>query len=294
MRGVSDGALLESADAETRQLALTRIRATGATVVRIPVDWRELVSPSPPPGFDPTDPSDRSYHFDRLDEAVRSAVAAGAAPTLVVSHAPPFAEAPGRWPFAYQGSWAPDPQALQAFAQALARRYDGAFPDPRMPGQGLPQVKYFQAWNEPNLARYLEPQWVAERRPLERVLAAALPAVAQRLLRRRQAGGAERRRDHRRRRARRRPGGRRAYGSGDVPDLAAVPHRRRPPGTGPVSGTAPLRRARIPPVVGGRPQSGRGFLAGRVDRRRRQGHAPAAARRGAGHGASRRSRSRCG
>ncbi len=83
-------------------------------------------------------------------------------PTLVVSHAPPFAEAPGRWPFAYQGSWAPDPQALQAFAQALARRYDGAFPDPRMPGRNLPQVGYFQAWNEPNLARYLEPQWVAE------------------------------------------------------------------------------------------------------------------------------------
>ncbi len=162
VRGVSDGRLLESADAETRALALTRIRATGSTVVRIPVDWRELVSPSPPPGFDPTDPSDRSYHFDRLDEAVRSAVSHGAAPTLVVSHAPPFAEAPGRWPFAYQGSWAPDPQALRAFAQALATRYDGAFPDPRMPGQNLPRVSYFQAWNEPNLARYLEPQWVAE------------------------------------------------------------------------------------------------------------------------------------
>ena len=162
VRGVSDGGLLESADAETRELALTRIRETGAAVVRIPVDWRELVSPSPPPGFDPADPADRAYHFERLDEAVRSAVAAGFAPTLVVSHAPPFAEAPGRWPFAFQGSWAPSSEALQAFAQALARRYDGAFPDPRMPGQNLPQVKYFQAWNEPNLARYLEPQWIAE------------------------------------------------------------------------------------------------------------------------------------
>ena len=29
-------------------------------------------------------------------------------------------------------------------------------------GRGLPRVRLFQAWNEPNLARYLEPQWVAE------------------------------------------------------------------------------------------------------------------------------------
>ena len=160
VRGVSDGVLLESADPGTRALALARIRAAGATVVRIPVDWHELVSAGPPAGFDPSDPADRSYHFARLDEAVRSAVSAGLAPILVVSHAPPFAEAPGRWPFAFPGTWAPSPQALQAFALALARRYDGSFPDPVRPGSMLPEVKYFQAWNEPNLARYLEPQWV--------------------------------------------------------------------------------------------------------------------------------------
>jgi len=162
VRGISDGVLLESAGPETRALALARIRATGATVVRIPVDWRELVSSGPPAGFDPADPADRAYRFARLDEAVRSAASAGLVPILVVSHAPDFAEAPDRWPFAYRGSWAPSPEALQAFAQALARRYDGSFPDPRTPGQALPAVKDFQAWNEPNLARYLEPQWVAE------------------------------------------------------------------------------------------------------------------------------------
>jgi hypothetical protein len=30
-----------------------------------------------------------------------------------------------------------------------------------MPGHALPRVRLFQAWNEPNLARYLAPQWVA-------------------------------------------------------------------------------------------------------------------------------------
>ena len=51
-RGVSDGTLLMSADAAVRELALTRIRATGASVVRIPVDWRYIVSANPPSGFD--------------------------------------------------------------------------------------------------------------------------------------------------------------------------------------------------------------------------------------------------
>jgi hypothetical protein len=50
---------------------------------------------------------------------------------------------------------------LGEFAAALSRRYDGTFPDPLHPGAVLPRVRLLQAWNEPNLARYLEPQWVA-------------------------------------------------------------------------------------------------------------------------------------
>ncbi len=94
--------------------------------------------------------------------AVRGAASAGVTPLLVVSHAPAWAEAPGRWPYAYPGSWSPSPAALEAFAAALARRYDGSYPDPAAPGQPLPQVRALQAWNEPNLARYLEPQWVVQ------------------------------------------------------------------------------------------------------------------------------------
>ncbi len=145
-----------------RELALARIRESGALLVRIPVDWRNVVAADPPPGFDPRDPASPAYDFTALDEAVTGAVAAGLRPVLVVSHAPAFAEAPGRWAYAYPGSWDPSPAALEAFAAALARRYDGSFSDPGMPGGMLPAVSFFQAWNEPNLARYLEPQWVAE------------------------------------------------------------------------------------------------------------------------------------
>jgi len=161
-RGVSDGTVLLNPDASVRQDALALIRAAGASVVRIPVDWRDLVAPDPPPGFDASDPASPAYDFSPLDASVESAVAAGLEPLLVVSHAPAFAEAPARWPYAYPGSWAPSPGALQQFAQALATRYDGRYAPPGAPGRALPRVSLFQAWNEPNLARYLEPQWVVE------------------------------------------------------------------------------------------------------------------------------------
>lgn len=46
----------------------------------------------------------------------------------------------------------PDPQQYAAFAHAVAARYSGSF-------LGLPHVRYYQAWNEPNLSNYLTPQW---------------------------------------------------------------------------------------------------------------------------------------
>lgn len=160
VRGVSDGTLLLSEHTEVRSRAVAMIAAAGARVVRVPVNWRDVVKAAPPADFQPSDPASPAYDFARIDAAVRSVLAAGLEPLLVVSHAPAFAEATNRWPYAYQGSWAPSPVALQAFATALARRYDGSFPDPLAAGGALGRVRLFQAWNEPNLSRYLKPQWV--------------------------------------------------------------------------------------------------------------------------------------
>jgi hypothetical protein len=160
VRGVSDGTLFKSTDGPEREAAFALARSSGAAVARITVDWRNVAPDIPPPGFDARDPASAGYRFGILDAAVRSAAASGVQPLLVVFHAPGFAEAPNRWPYAYQGSWAPDPTALEAFAAALATRYDGVYPDPAEPGRTLPRVRLWQAWNEPNLARYLEPQWV--------------------------------------------------------------------------------------------------------------------------------------
>jgi hypothetical protein len=150
-----------SESASVRAQTMSRVRTLGGSVARIPVDWRNVVQASPPADFQARDPASPGYDFAQLDAAVESAVAAGLQPLLVVSHAPAFTEAPHRWPYAYPGSWAPSPVALEEFAAALALRYNGTFPDPLHPGATLPRVRLFQAWNEPNLARYLEPQWVA-------------------------------------------------------------------------------------------------------------------------------------
>jgi hypothetical protein len=160
-RGVSDGTLLLSEAADVRALAVQRIRATGAAIVRIPVDWRDVAPVDLTAGFQASDAASPGYRWGLIDAAVLSASEAGLSPLLVVSHSPAFAEAPHRWPYAFPGSWAPSPAALGEFAAALAQRYDGSFPDPLAPGGVLPRVRLLQAWNEPNLARYLEPQWVA-------------------------------------------------------------------------------------------------------------------------------------
>jgi hypothetical protein len=156
VRGISDGILLSS-DPTIRSFAVSRARAAGATIFRIPVDWRGRTNSGAPASGDLVG---QTYHLAAVDAAVRDAVAAGLQPLLVVSRAPGFAEAQPRWPYAYPGSWSPNPLAFKEFAELLARRYSGTFPDPLAPGQALPQVRLFQAWNEPNLSRYLAPQWI--------------------------------------------------------------------------------------------------------------------------------------
>jgi hypothetical protein len=73
--------------------------------------------------------------------------------------APRWAEGPNRPADAAPGSWLPDPKALEDYGAALAARYSGSFPDPAAPGASLPRVDAFQVWNEPNLDKYLTPQW---------------------------------------------------------------------------------------------------------------------------------------
>lgn len=134
---------------------LDRTAAAGAGIVRIGVNWAD-VAPSTQPA-DPSNPA-AGYDWTAIDRAVRGASARGIDVLLTVCFAPAWAEGPNRDPNAPAGTWRPDPNQLGLFAQALATRYSGSYFDPGL-GVTLPRVRYYQAWNEPNLSTYLTPQW---------------------------------------------------------------------------------------------------------------------------------------
>jgi len=129
------------------ELAYQRTRAAGATSIKIVLPWRDI-APASPDDFEPTDPGDAKYSWDRFDDEVRLAVAAGLEPFVTIDEAPSWAE---RSSGGRAGTNSPDPVQLGYFAEAAARRYSGNF-------KGLPRVRRFEAWNEPNASFFLTPQ----------------------------------------------------------------------------------------------------------------------------------------
>jgi hypothetical protein len=142
-------------------LAFARMRAAGATTVRLTLNWAAVASRAP---ADPANPADPAYQWGYFDRQVQLARATGLAPSALVLVAPAWAERGG----GYTGFTNPDPGALGAFALAAARRYDGRTP-------GLPRVRDWEAWNEPNAAYFLRPQFSGA--------TAVSPALYRRMLR---------------------------------------------------------------------------------------------------------------
>jgi hypothetical protein len=127
-----------------------RIAAAGATKVRLILDWRATApgGAQPPAGFEAVDPADPAYRWQAFDRQVRLAIANGLDPIAVIASAPDWAEGRGSGP---AGTVRPAPAHLARFARAAALRYGGSF-------EGLPRVRFWQVWNEPNYPAYLNPQ----------------------------------------------------------------------------------------------------------------------------------------
>ena len=149
--GFAEDNMFLSPDATTRALWFNQAAADRAQIARVNLYWRKVVGSTPP--ANPTNPADPAYDFSKFDGAVRSATARHMQVLITVFGAPAWAEGKNRPSSAPVGTWKPNPQAYGQFAQALAKRYSGTF-------QGLPRVSLFEAWNEPNLSKNLEPQWV--------------------------------------------------------------------------------------------------------------------------------------
>jgi hypothetical protein len=142
---------------------LGRAAGAGGDVVRIDIGWDAPNTPTRPAHFNARNPADPMYNFTAADAAIRAARADGLRVIASFTGAPQWAEGPGRPADADPGTWRPQPQALADYGVALGLRYSGHYPDPLRPGHTLPRVEAFQLWNEPNLNKYLTPQWVGGR-----------------------------------------------------------------------------------------------------------------------------------
>jgi hypothetical protein len=140
-------AVTPEADIESR---LDLVAATGVRVTRVDVLWNEVAPERPARGDDPGDPA---YRWSRYDRVADGLARRGIAPIFNVYRTPSWANG-GRGQ-----AWAPPEEDYGAFMTALARRYDGVTPD--RDGAVHGPVELFQAWNEPNIPRFLQPQWEA-------------------------------------------------------------------------------------------------------------------------------------
>jgi hypothetical protein len=132
--------------------ALAHVKASGASYVRIALNWARVAPAKEPSDWQPTNPADPNYDWSAVDTAVVGAVAQGLTPLVSVEWAPVWAQA-CRSPAAYvEAPCGLNPAAFASFATAAARRYSGTF-------EGLPRVRYWQGLNEPNLSLFLNPQF---------------------------------------------------------------------------------------------------------------------------------------
>ncbi len=122
-----------------------------AGVVRTTVYWSRVAPRRPTLASNPDDPA---YQWNDLDELVRGAQFRGMEMYLTIWGTPDWANT-GKGP-----NYAPTRYAdLTAFCRALATRYSGRIP-------GLPFVRFYGVWNEPNLQQFLAPTYDSKGRPV--------------------------------------------------------------------------------------------------------------------------------
>ena len=163
---IQDDALMLHGSEERVRGVAQDMRSLGVDRVRITASWF-VVAPdrdsTERPQFDAADPGAyQEWRWGRLDRAVKAVVSAGMKPMLDVAFfAPRWAVERG----ARDGDhrWRPSAPEFGQFAEAVARRYNGGYKDPVDEHAELPPVRLWTAWNEPNHASFLLPQW--ERKP---------------------------------------------------------------------------------------------------------------------------------
>jgi hypothetical protein len=115
----------------------------GATIVHTLADWSQIAPTRPKQPLNGNDPA---YHLSDLDQFVENAAAHGMQVIVTISETPRWANG-GR-----SANYPPKSlTTLTQFAHMLAARYNGK--------HGVGTVTRWSIWNEPNLGRFLAPQY---------------------------------------------------------------------------------------------------------------------------------------
>lgn len=143
-----------------RDLRLDEMKALGADIVKIRIDWRGA-APSPtskqkPAGFSGDDSTQYpAGAWTNYDAVLRAIVERGMTPYVLLGGAAPD-WAGGK--FGRGGR--PDAAEFGRFVRAVGSRYAGTFSPPSAnPMHPLPRVEHWSFWNEPNLTGWITPQY---------------------------------------------------------------------------------------------------------------------------------------
>jgi hypothetical protein len=137
-----------------RQQMLEELRLhMGADTLRVEVKWNE-VAPRPgartKPAFDASNPAAYPGFFPYDDLLNRARALGFRMMVTITGDAPRWATAGGKGRSFRTANWKVDSLEYARYATAVARRYSGFF-------AGLPAVRYFTIWNEPNHRNFLKP-----------------------------------------------------------------------------------------------------------------------------------------
>jgi hypothetical protein len=140
---------------------LLKLRRLGVAVVRVYVEWSAIAPSSNQftrPNFDAANPAAYpQVNWAPYDTIVRDARADGIQVDFLVTGGAPFwATGPGIPPLGRNNhfAWRPSVSEFRNFVQAVGTRYSGRY-------GGLPAVRNWEIWNEPNFGEDLGPQAVS-------------------------------------------------------------------------------------------------------------------------------------
>lgn len=133
---------------------LNLIAKSGAKVTRVDVFWSN-VAPTKP--RNPANPKDKAYQWAHEDAIFTGLAKRHIIPIVTVFNTPAWAAGGKTGPVGGYNPNMPNATQYGQFMKAIVTRYNGKY---KVHGKALPQVRFFEVWNEPNLQLYLQPQKV--------------------------------------------------------------------------------------------------------------------------------------